>query len=84
MPRSRSLWGERSSRTFSRDGGDPARRAGAAPRELRLPLAHLLREAGAGLRRGMPLPFRLHVAFGELLVGLDDFAAGLVDPIDYP
>jgi len=31
----------------------------------------------------MPLPIRLRVAFGELLVGLDDFA-GLVDPIDYP
>jgi len=41
-----------------------------------------MREAGAGLRRGMPLPIRLNGAFGELLVGLDDFAAGLVDPID--
>ncbi|WP_181780059.1 hypothetical protein [Pseudonocardia pini] len=54
------------------------------PRELRLPLAHVLREAGAGLRRGMPLPIRLHAAFGELLVGIDDFAAGPVDPIEYP
>ena len=81
MPRSRSLWGEVPVRSLA-TAADPAHQAGAAPRELRLPLAHLLSEAGAGLRRGMPLPIRLRVAFGELLVGLDDFAAGLVDPID--
>lgn len=54
------------------------------PRELRLPLAHVLREAGAGLRRGMPLPIRLHAALGELVAGLDEFTERPADPIDSP
>jgi len=83
VPRSRSLWGEVPVRSLATAA---TRLAGQEQlsRELRLPLAHLLREASAGLRRRMPLPIRLRVAFGQFLVGLDDFAAGLVDPIDYP
>ena len=52
------------------------------PRDLRLPLAHVLRESSAGLRRGQPLPMRLHAALGELLAGVE--ALDEPDPIDTP
>ena len=41
------------------------------PRELRLAAAHVLREAAAALRRGQPLPTRLHWAVGELVTAID-------------
>jgi hypothetical protein len=43
----------------------------------------VLREASAGLQRAHAVD-RLHAAFGERLIGLDAFAAGPVDPIEYP
>jgi hypothetical protein len=40
------------------------------PRDFRLAAAHVLREA-AGLRRGQPLPTRLHWAVGEFVTAIE-------------
>ena len=41
------------------------------PRGIRLAAAHVLREAAAGLRRGQPLPTRLHWAVGEFVTAIE-------------
>jgi hypothetical protein len=41
------------------------------PRGIRLAAAHVLREAAAGLRRGQPLPTRLHWAVGEFVAVIE-------------
>ena len=41
------------------------------PRDIRTAGAHVLREAAAGLRRGQPLPWRLHGAVGEFVSAIE-------------
>lgn len=67
---------------------DAASRLGAMeelPRDFRLAAAHVLREAAAGLRRGQPLPTRLHWAVGEFVTAIEVSAGrNRVDELEFP
>lgn len=45
------------------------------PRDIRMAGAHVLREAAGGLRRGQPLPWRLHAAVDEFVNAIEAAAA---------
>jgi hypothetical protein len=55
------------------------------PRDFRLAAAHVLREAAAGLRRGQPLPTRLHWAIGEFVTAIQASAGRACgDEVEFP